>query len=61
MPSADPLKRLREIAKREREVEEERPERNRLIKEAADRGHSRQTIADAADKSKTWIKKILAK
>jgi|GEM_PF-4297100 len=59
MPDVDPLKRLREIAKLEREVEGLRPERNRLMGEAAGEGHSRQTIADAADKSKTHVKDIL--
>jgi DNA-directed RNA polymerase specialized sigma24 family protein len=55
----DPLPRLRTIRDEIRRIERLHPRRNRLIREAAEQGHTQQQIAKAAGLSQARIHQIV--
>lgn len=59
MAGQNPLPQLRQIRDEIRRIEKLHPKRNRLIREAAEQGHTQQQIARAAGLSQARIHQIV--
>lgn len=59
MAGENPLPQLRQIRDELRRIEKLHPRRNRLIREAAEQGHTQQQIAKAAGLSQARVHQIV--